>query len=368
MPGRACVFLQIQLDCHWLVRVTIQLKPVHFIFLEELMKRISLLIAAVLMLAFAATAMAAPTGMQPKVSTFDFLVDDSGSMMMKHKELKTLKFDLAKQILDRVNQRIPELGYSGSVHYFAPDKEVLSQRVYSRGEFAPAFDAMKSRYEVFGYTTPMGDGIQHWSNTLYSGLAQPTAVIIVSDGENNRGMDPLAAAQSALSANPGLCFHVISMADTEEGQQVLDSITALKPGCSVSVKAADMLSSDAVVDQFVQDVFYGGRLVLRSVQFAFDSSALTHDSAAVLDELASILRQSNARYVEIGGHTCSIGSEVYNQGLSERRANAVKSYLVKKGIPADVITARGYGEDMPKFDNSTDEGRRLNRRAEIDFR
>ena len=335
------------------------------------MKRISLLtVAVVLMLAFAATAMAAPTqgGMQPKVSSFDFLVDDSGSMMMKHKELKTLKFDLAKEILIRVNQRIPELGYTGSIHYFAPDQEILSQRVYNRAEFAPAFEGMKSKYEVFGRTTPMGDGIQHWSNTLYSGLAQPTAVIIVSDGENNRGMDPLMAAQNALAANPGLCFHVISMADTEAGQQVLDSITALKPGCSVSVKAADLLCSDAAVDKFVQDVFYGGRLVLRSVQFAFDSAALTNDSAAVLDELASILRQTNASYVEIGGHTCSIGSDEYNQGLSERRANAVKSYLVKKGISSNAITARGYGESMPKFDNSTDEGRRLNRRAEIDYR
>jgi OOP family OmpA-OmpF porin len=72
--------------------------------------------------------------------------------------------------------------------------------------------------------------------------------------------------------------------------------------------------------------------------------------------------------IEVGGHTCSLGTDAYNMGLSERRAAAVKAYLVDKGIPASQITTKGYGESMPKFDNSTDEGRRLNRRAEIDFK
>jgi OOP family OmpA-OmpF porin len=187
----------------------------------------------------------------------------------------------------------------------------------------------------------------------------------VGDGESNTGYEPLAAAQDALRANPGLCFHVISLADSEKGQNVLDSITALQPNCSVSVKAADLLASDAAVEQFVYDVFLGRGVVLRSVQFAFDSSALTRESSPVLDEVAKLINQSS---VEISGHTCSVGTEEYNQRLSERRAAAVKAYLVQKGIPASKITARGYGESQPKFDNSTEEGRRLNRRAEIDFR
>ncbi|MDR2076106.1 MAG: OmpA family protein [Desulfovibrio sp.] len=211
----------------------------------------------------------------------------------------------------------------------------------------------------------MGDGIETWSNKLYGSLPRPTAVILVSDGESNTGYDPLAAAQDTLRANPGLCLHVISLADSPAGQATLDSISALQPSCSVSVKAADLLASDAAVEQFVQDVFLGRGVVLRSVQFAFDSSSLTRESTPILDEVAKLINQSQ---VEIGGHTCSVGSEEYNQRLSERRAAAVKAYLVQKGIPAARITTRGYGESQPKFDNSTEEGRRLNRRAEIDFR
>jgi OOP family OmpA-OmpF porin len=331
------------------------------------MKRFSLLtVSLALMLAFAATAMAAPKpGLNAKVSSFDFLVDYSGSMMLKHKELQALKFDLAKTVLTRVNDRIPELGYTGSLHYFAPGKEILSQRPYNRGEFGAAVASMKDTYEVFARRTPMGDGIESWSNKLYGSLARPTAVIVVGDGESNVGYDPLAAAQDALRANPGMCFHVISLADSPAGQATLDSIASLQPTCSVSVKAADLLASDAAVEQFVYDVFLGRGVVLRSVQFAFDSAALTRESTPILDEVARLINQSN---VEISGHTCSIGAEEYNQRLSERRAAAVKSYLVKKGVPASKITARGYGESQPKFDNSTEEGRRLNRRAEIDFR
>lgn len=348
------------------------------------MKRISLIsLAAVLIMAFAATAMAAPIvcSLKPKVSSFDFLVDRSGSMMMKHRELGEKKFILAKKILLRINDRIPEFSrngynFTGSVHTFATDREVFPQQTFYRDVFAPAYSTMKTYEEVFNRLTPMGRGINHWSSALYSRMPQPTAVIILSDGEQNRGDDPIAAAQAALAANPGLCFHIVSLADRKEGQEVLDKIAALKPGCSVSVMAEDMLSSDLVVDKFVHDVFIDtSSLVLRSVHFALASWAINKQSAAILDEVAAILRHRHGEYgyylyhgyVDVDGHTCSLGSEQSNQLLSERRANAVKEYLSKKCvIPCSLVT-HGYGELRPKFDNSTEEGRRLNRRVEIEY-
>ena len=335
------------------------------------MKRFSLMtLVSLMLMAFAATAIAAqPVNCQaPKVNSFDFLLDYSGSMMMQHKQLAENKFKLAKTVLHYVNERIPELGYTGSIHTFATDREVVAQQTYSRPVFAKGFASLRSTYEVFNRLTPMGDGINHWSNALYAGLPTPTAVIIVSDGENNRGADPLAAAQAALGANPGMTFHIISLADTPAGQALLDSIANLRPGYSVSVRAENMLDHEEVVDKFVIDIFCSaGRMVLRSVQFALNSSAINSESAAVLDELANILRGRNSN-VTISGHTCSLGSDGYNQRLSERRAESVKSYLVKQGLSGSSISTRGYGESNPKFDNSTEEGRRLNRRAEIDFR
>ncbi|MDR2488781.1 MAG: OmpA family protein [Desulfovibrio sp.] len=334
------------------------------------MKRLSLMLAGLMMLAFAATAMAAPAPVNcgtTKVQSFDFLLDYSGSMMMKHKHLAENKFLLAKQALRRVNDRIPELGYTGSIHTFATNKQVLGQQTYNRAVFQKGFDSLKDTYEVFNRLTPMGDGISYWSKALYSSMPSPAAVILVSDGENNRGTDPLAAAQAALAANPGLTFHVISLADSPAGQATLDSIASLRPGASVAVRAENLLDHDEAVTQFILEVFCGrGSIVLRSVQFALGSAEITRESAAVLNEVANILKQGNTA-VEISGHTCDIGSDVSNQHLSERRAASVKAYLSKHGIPAGAITTRGYGESMPKYDNSTDEGRRLNRRAELDF-
>jgi outer membrane protein OmpA-like peptidoglycan-associated protein len=69
--------------------------------------------------------------------------------------------------------------------------------------------------------------------------------------------------------------------------------------------------------------------------------------------------------VEVAGHTCNIGTDEYNMGLSQRRADAVRNYLISQGIPADRLTAKGYGESQPTADNSTREGRVQNRRVEL---
>jgi len=332
------------------------------------MKRFTLMTLVSLMLvAFAVTATAAqPICQSAKIKSFDFLVDDSGSMMMPHKRAGQIKMIMARTALLAVNERIPELGYTGSVRTFAPNRQLVAQQTYNRGAFAAGFNRLRDTGEVFGRLTPMGDGIAAWTKSVYASLPAPAAVILVSDGENNRGSDPLAAARAAIAANPDLTFHVISVADTKEGQATLDSIAKLKNG--TTMLAENLVPRSAHVDEFVRAVFCGARIVLRSVQFAFDSAVINRESAAVLDELANILRKEGNPAIMISGHTCNIGSAAYNQGLSERRSAAVKAYLVKQGLPANNINTRGFGLTQPKFDNSTEEGRRLNRRAEIDFR
>ncbi|VBB45745.1 OmpA/MotB domain protein [uncultured Paludibacter sp.] len=84
-----------------------------------------------------------------------------------------------------------------------------------------------------------------------------------------------------------------------------------------------------------------------------------------LDNVVKTLKDNPTYTVTLVGHTDSQSSEVYNQGLSERRAAAVKQYLVKKGIAVSRITTQAFGETQPIADNSTDEGRTLNRRTEI---
>lgn len=102
------------------------------------------------------------------------------------------------------------------------------------------------------------------------------------------------------------------------------------------------------------------------VNFAFDSAELRPQGEMTLDEVAHRLRESPDLRVKIEGHTDSVGSNEYNQGLSQRRAESVREYLMSQGIAGDRMTATGYGEERPVATNDTDEGRALNRRVEID--
>lgn len=104
---------------------------------------------------------------------------------------------------------------------------------------------------------------------------------------------------------------------------------------------------------------------LENVNFELDSAELTADSTATLDEAVQILKRHSNLKVEIAGHTDSTGSTAYNQGLSERRAQAVADYLEANGANANNISVKGYGEAEPVADNGSADGRAANRRVEL---
>lgn len=109
------------------------------------------------------------------------------------------------------------------------------------------------------------------------------------------------------------------------------------------------------------------RIVLRGVTFAFDSAEIDGDAVGILDAAVAALGEAPAADVIVAGHTDSIGSEAYNQQLSERRATSVRNFLVGRGIEADRLTVRAYGESQPVADNATAEGRAQNRRVELNL-
>ena len=108
-----------------------------------------------------------------------------------------------------------------------------------------------------------------------------------------------------------------------------------------------------------------GDLLLR-LGFTFARSDVPDVVRSRLDEVAAVLVNERAdAVVEVAGHTDSVGPEEFNQRLSGQRAEAVKAYLVQRGVAADRITIVGYGESQPRSTNDTIEGRRLNRRVEL---
>jgi len=107
------------------------------------------------------------------------------------------------------------------------------------------------------------------------------------------------------------------------------------------------------------------KIVLRGVNFDVDKSQIRADARPVLDEAVNTLKTESTIKIVAEGHTDSTASDAYNQKLSERRAVAVKEYLVKGGIATDRIQTEGFGESRPVATNDTADGRAQNRRVEL---
>ena len=103
----------------------------------------------------------------------------------------------------------------------------------------------------------------------------------------------------------------------------------------------------------------------KRVEFVYAKDRLTPKSQKIIDQIAAILKKHPGIKIEIAGHTDSDGTAERNLKLSQRRAEAVKRYLIKKGIPAERLVAKGYGESRPLVKNDTPAHKQLNRRVEF---
>jgi OOP family OmpA-OmpF porin len=205
----------------------------------------------------------------------------------------------------------------------------------------------------------------------------------------------VASAKAAKAAQGDkLCVYTVFVGDDPAGKKYLDSVAAAAAGnCGFAENAAALTDQKALA-AFVEKVFLKKKpapipvaapapppppppapapapapmvkeIITFNLLFDFDKAVIKDEFIPVLEQAKKILNEDPTATYVIAGHTCNIGTDAYNQKLSERRAAAVKNWLTSNGIAADRLETMGYGESQPKYDNKTEEGRKMNRRVEI---
>lgn len=248
------------------------------------------------------------------------------------------------------------------------------------------------------------------SGQQIEGKTGRAAVLLYSDGlitsEGGKDLDPQlaldAATEVADSRADDVCFHTVQTGNDPAGADLLRAIAGTTD-CG-SFRQGEGITSVAALQQFEREVFLGasptpdvaaapsdsdrdgvldgqdrcpntpralaeivepdGCVVVRTL-FDTDSAKLRSGDKPDLDRVIGVLRENPDVRVSLDGYTDSTGPDPYNAGLSQRRAESVRDYLVTHGVDRERLEAKGYGEANPVGDNATAEGRQENRRTEI---
>jgi OOP family OmpA-OmpF porin len=204
-----------------------------------------------------------------------------------------------------------------------------------------------------------GEGIYHTSSTNKL------------DGQDDPGMDKGlfgGNSDTYITLSAGVQFYF----SKGEPSDICDLPTGITTVYSPTLEEIEELIKKYIPKEVVKEVVVeklveveSTQWVLVGVNFEFNSTTLKPESYTMLYGAVQYLNQNPDIKIEIQGHTDNVGSESYNQQLSEKRAASVKEYLVSKGIGPARLTIKGYGESVPVADNNTPQGRTLNRRIEF---
>jgi OOP family OmpA-OmpF porin len=346
---------------------------------------------------------------EQKVETFAVIFDASSTMSQEG------KFEMAKEVASRLNQTIPDMPLVAALRTLGEDRTnetrlVYGTTSYKRGDLESAILGVRG----FG-ATPLGRAIKAATEDLRTTRGN-TAVIIFSDGRETDRTALTAAKQMKEELGDRLCIYTVLFGDDPAGRSLMEQIADVGE-CGYFVSAEEiypsegmatlaenvflekapapvaavepapapepepvgaLLEEDSDGDGVLDDqdecpdtpegatVNNKGCWTLKGVVlFDFDKYDIKPDAYSLLDEVATIVKKNPQMKMEIQGHTDNVGSAEYNQGLSEKRAQAVMDYLVRNGIDPERLSYRGYGLTQPAASNDTEEGRTQNRRAEL---
>ena len=323
-----------------------------------------------------------------KPENFVVVFDSSSSMAEAYKgQLNTgnSKFAVAKDLVDRMDQTIPVLPIQGAAVTFgtgiskAPVTTVYGLTDYTQDGFAEGM----GRVSNAGGTTPMGLGMAE-ASALLKDAQGDIAIILFSDGEEYSPSTSALDAANAIKEQFGdrLCLYTVFVGNKDNGRKLMSDLAATTT-CGSATSADELASADAMA-AFVEKVFLEKApakpiakpapmplpqpkisWILSGVNFDFNKAVVRPDAKEILKSDIKILKENPQIRVEVQGHTDDTGTAEYNMGLSDRRANAIKDYLISQGIAANRLTAKGYGESRPRFPNDSEANRAKNRRVEL---
>ena len=339
--------------------------------------------------------------------TFAFVADVSGSMMQTVGQMKSLaqkeiedarkrgeslpkirlvppaneeidkmtRHELTQRFIEKTGTyAIEKAGMQSSVLTVAPFTLLVPMKERNSEEFKA--DLQKKfgvRLEVFGRSTWMGTrAFESFSEKL----AKSQATVLVTDGSfevdpDKKHLDPVATLKAFYEANPKSCIHIVSAAYTEKEHKAVADLASVS-SCGRVDELEALITDESLWKSFVEEVFYrdctkATTIAIRGINFAFDKSNLPKESRLILDKALTVINsRDKSEKIEIRGWTDWTGSDKYNAGLSQRRADAVRNYFIEHGIDADRLTARGMGKSF-KYTNYTGDGRWMNRRVELVF-
>ncbi len=326
-----------------------------------------------------------------KVDNFLFIFDSSSSMAYP-KEGVT-KFSQAKAVVNQLNVTLPEMGQTGGIRSFGHSSKVSNtstELIYGMEKYSTAkLDKNFQKITEPGGTSPLYKALNDAQGDFKGLSGERNAVVIISDGEEMPG-NVLASAKALKEIyGPSICFHTVLVGDSPEGEALLKEISKIggclgaSGECGFYTTADLLLNSPEDVACFVESVFLDKIAapapvvvpkkeivkeevwVLGDVLFGSGSSVIKPGAYYLLDDIASKLEKKPVMSIDIQGHTDNIGSAGSNKELSLRRAQAVKNYLIGKGIMPNRMTTEGFGFSKPVALNGTDAGRALNRRVEV---
>jgi OOP family OmpA-OmpF porin len=309
------------------------------------------------------------------------ITDASGTMYVNE------TFPAAKALTQSFVAAMPEAsapaekpgGYSaGAIGFGGDERNAAPLAAFNRSVLssqAAGLDVMGS-VDGMGGPTPLHAVIGEAAASL-EGKRGRAALVIFSDGLPDDASAALGAAEGLIASHPGeVCIHTVQTGTSQEGYAFLKRLSALTQ-CG-SLRNEDDVTTNFEVQQFARAVFVGpgvapvaaagpceGVVRLRGIEFGFDKDQIEDSSKPMLDVAVERLNECPEVRITISGHTDSIGSEQYNNGLSYRRAEASKRYFVEQGIDASRLETEGQGEGQPIAPNDSDDGRAQNRRVEL---